>query len=322
VTPHARARGNRGFERARQRLAGHVSGRLVGTPLGARPWDPPDVDPGLAEGPRPVPPPPWLADRAGDVVHPRVAERIDDVEARARRRRRWLWGSAGTLCLLVAGSVLAVQSALLDVDEVVVEGASHYDVAAISRTGRVSLGDPLLFVDLDGIARRVERLPWVADASVSRTLSGRVRIVVEERTPVAWIRRPDATMALLDATGFLIEDVPAPPVGLPEVRTTALVPPSGQDFAITRGGAEVAAAWDLVGRGGLRDVGLDRADLRIGLVDGTTVRFGRAEEVPAKLAALRAVLAHLGDRPVRYIDLSVPSAPAVSVEELVDPPPA
>jgi cell division protein FtsQ len=299
---------------------------LSGTPLGSRSWDPPgldaDLDPGLADGPRPVPLPAWLADRSDEDVHPRVAERIDDVEARARRRRRWLWGSVGTGLLLVAGSAVTVQSALLDVDEVVVEGTARYDAATIGQAGRVSLGDPLLFLDLDGVARRVERLPWIADASVSRTLSGTVRIVVEERTPVAWIRRPDTTLALLDATGFLIEDVAAPPAGLPEIRTTALVPPSGQDFAIARGGAEVAAAWDLVGRGTLRDVGLDRADLRIGLVDGTTVRFGRPEDVPAKLAALRAVLAHLGERPVRYIDLSVPSAPAVGVEELIDPVPA
>ena len=76
----------------------------------------------------------------------------------------------------------------------------------------------------------------------------------------------------------------------------------------------MAAGWDLIGRGALREVGLDRADLRITLTDGTVVRFGRPVEVPAKLSALAAVLAHLDGATVAYIDLSVPSAPAVGLE--------
>ncbi len=103
---------------------------------------------------------------------------------------------------------------------------------------------------------------------------------------MASITRADGTVALLDRTGFLIEDVPSAPTDLPTVRTTTPVPAAGQPFAVARGGASVAAGWDLVGRGSLREVGLDRADLRITLTDGTIVRFGRVEEVPAKLAAL------------------------------------
>jgi hypothetical protein len=115
--------------------------------------------------------------------------------------------------------------------------------------------------------------------------------------------------------------VPAAPAELPTVRTTTPIPPAGQPFPVATGGATVAAEWDLIGRGALREVGLDRADLRITLTDGSIVRFGRPVDVPAKLAALTAVLDHLDGAAVGYIDLSVPSAPAVGTVPVTSVPP-
>jgi cell division protein FtsQ len=279
------------------------------------------VDPGLASRPAPVPRPPWAppptprparpAPTVHARVHPRVRARRATVARRARSRRfHWFIAASSVVGVLLL-AVGVIQSPLLDVDRITVVGAAHDPAADLARVSGIATGDAILRLDLDRAARRIERLPWIADARVTRTLPGTVQITVTERIAVASITRADATVALLDRTGFVIQDVPAAPAELPTVRTTSPVPPAGQPFPVAGGGASVAADWDLVGRGALREVGLDRADLRITLTDGTIVRFGRAEQVASKFAALTAVLDHLEGAPVEYVDLSVPSAPAV-----------
>jgi cell division protein FtsQ len=319
---HTNRRSAKGFERTRQQ----VTRRLAGTPLstgGARPPDRAAVDPGLAARPAPVPRPKWAppprpaAARPAPAVHPRLRERRRAVSTRRHSRRfRVLVATAAVLGTLLA-AVGVIHSPLLDVDRITVVGGGHDTPEDIIRASGLAVGDPSLRLDLAGATRAIERLPWVADAQVTRSLPGTVRIVVTERVPVASITRADGTVALLDRTGFVIQDVPAAPADLPSVRTTSPVPPAGQPFAIAGGGAGVAAAWDLGGRGSLREVGLDRSDLRITLTDGTIVRFGRAVEVPQKLAALTVVLDHLAGAGVGYIDLSVPSAPAVGLTPVI-----
>jgi hypothetical protein len=47
------------------------------------------------------------------------------------------------------------------------------------------------------------------------------------------------------------------------------------------------------------------------MVAGREVRFGAPDRLPAKAATLVALLGQLGDRPLAYIDVRVPSAPVV-----------
>ncbi len=139
-------------------------------------------------------------------------------------------------CVLGAGGGALVHSPLLVVRSVEVTGAAHTTRASVLAAAHLSR----LMIDVDApqSARRVETLPWVADARVERAWPSSVRISVVERRPVAVVARPGATVgspvaapgpggasgagsepgpdswALVDRSGRVLADVPQPPAGL------------------------------------------------------------------------------------------------------------
>ena len=169
-------------------------------------------------------------------IDPRIRERRIEVKREAGRKRlRVLLGAI--VAFVAVGTVyLAVESPLLDVDHVRITGVQHLDAATVASAASVRPGAPLLRVDTGAVAARVERLPWVASATVSRALPGTLRITVTERVPVAWVRRDDAHVALLAVDGTVIADTDAPPAGLVEVRGTPRVPAPGARLTPARGG--------------------------------------------------------------------------------------
>ena len=84
-----------------------------------------------------------------------------------------------------------------------------------------------MFVDLGATGRRVERLPWVATATVERQLPGDLSIRVTERTPAAWVRRTPDEVTVLDGDGRVLTDAPEAPADLPELTGTGPVPAPG-----------------------------------------------------------------------------------------------
>ncbi len=62
-------------------------------------------------------------------------------------------------------------------------------------------------VSLDERRAELERLPWVANATVMRLLPNRMRLSIVERTPVAFVRQ-GSRIGLVDANGVLL-DLPA-----------------------------------------------------------------------------------------------------------------
>ena len=254
---------------------------------------------------------------------------------RPGRRPLWAWPPPSTaaralrgvlaVAVFLAGTWRVHHSALLDVDRVDVAGAVQVPVAEARRAAGIDRGDPLLGADLTGARRRLEALPWVRRATVSRELPNRLRIRLTERRAVAYAARPAGGFALVDATGRVLADGPDRPEGLPEV--------------VGAGAPPAPAGWLRPARPALRAV-LALADplrrqVSAAAVDGRSVtlqvagrevRFGPAEDLEAKASALAALLEHLGGRPVEYLDVRVPSAPvarpAGPPEDRTAPPPA
>ena len=241
------------------------------------------------------------------VMDPRIEERRNEVAGASRTRRR-------RIALLVCGAfivvglvVLAIGSSLLDVDVVRVEGTASLDADAVRDAAAVEEGEPLLRVDTDAVRRRVEALPWVASADVSRSLPGTVTITVHEHEPVAFTRRA-STVALLTANGVVVADVAVPPEGLVEIVGVRNVPGIGKLLSppeapgVVRELPEALAtrvtAIDLGGEG----VALD-------LTGGGSVRLCTVDDIEAKAAAALAVLERLGDDAFTYIDVCAPQNP-------------
>ena len=78
----------------------------------------------------------------------------------------------------------------------------------------------------------LERLPWVAHATVMRLLPNRIRVAVTERTPVAFVRH-GSQIGLVDATGVLL-DMPPDAAGDPHYSFPVLTGLSVSDPLSTR----------------------------------------------------------------------------------------
>src|SRR5262249_14927977 len=109
-------------------------------------------------------------------------------EARSARRRN-LVVSLAVLTAFVLALLGAAMSPLLDIEEIHVVGAgSAAHEAAIRRASGLDVGESIVTFLPGSAAGKVDDLPWVATAHVSRHLPHVVRITVTERTPVAWVR--------------------------------------------------------------------------------------------------------------------------------------
>ena len=67
----------------------------------------------------------------------------------------------------------------------------------------VDAGMPLMAVDLDVVQGRIEALPWVRRATVTRVLPGDINIEIEERVPFA-LWQHDGKLRLIDREGVVI----------------------------------------------------------------------------------------------------------------------
>jgi cell division septal protein FtsQ len=126
------------------------------------------------------------AERPDTRPDPRIAERRQRVSADRRFRLRRRIAAALVVASLVGLTWYVANSPVVDVDEVVINGvddpARRAEVLAASG---ITLGDPLLFVSLDGTAAAVEQVPWVDTVRVTRSWNpGVVEVSVTNREAI------------------------------------------------------------------------------------------------------------------------------------------
>jgi cell division protein FtsQ len=230
-------------------------------------------------------------------------------------RRAWArrWANLRRLFLLlvlvgmVAGAVwLVFFSSVLAVRDVDVAGVRTVSVDAIAETAAVPLGEPLARVDVDRVRRRVEQLPVVEHADISRSWPHTVAIEVTERTPVAAVRSGGA-YRLIDGEGVMFRTVSRPGKRLP-VMTIGTQPAVAHDAA-TEAAAVVATLPPRLTRrvSGVDAATMDSIELR--LQDGRRVVWGSAESSQLKARVLEALL----QRKAQVYDVSVPGSPTLDV---------
>jgi len=248
------------------------------------------------------------AGRARASVDPRIRERrIAVARAQGRRRLRWL-ATGLALTILLAVGWLVTHSPLLDVDRVRVTATQHVAADEVRRASGVHRGEPLLFLDLGAAERRIERLPWVDQASAKRRLPGEVDLQVTERTPVAWARRAPDVVALVDERGRVLADGADAPADLPELSGLATLPRPGREIT-PRAAAGVLAKLPGELRGRVARVATGERAIVLALRDGPELRLGPPDRVAVKAHAALAVLGTIAGAPPAYVDVRVPSAP-------------
>jgi cell division protein FtsQ len=231
-----------------------------------------------------------------------VADRFARRQRSARLRR---WARVGLFLalavLLATAAWVVLWSPLLAATRVEVAGVHRASPGLVERTAQVPMGRPLARVDLRAIERRVDQLPMVASAVVTRVWPHTVRIVVVERAPVA-TARSQGMWRLLDGNGVDIGGGPTRPTSLPVV---ALDPASADPDVLQ---AACAVAGELGARlsDQVREIrAVSPDDVSLVLDTGDTVVWGSSQDGSLK----REVLAALMHRSAHVYDVSAPDAP-------------
>lgn len=244
-------------------------------------------------------------------VEPRLVERRRRVLEARRRRRQVGIAIAAAFAVLVAAAVGSLWSPLADVDRIDVVGAETVPRDQVLDALGIGTGDQLVSVDLAAARAGVRQLPMVAGATVTRQWPDGVRVVIAEEVPLARLVVGQAEVTVSD-TGRVL---PVEGEGLAVLELDGV----GALAEGERVPESVRAALVVVDRMPPPLIAeLDRArlgstgSLELVLHDGTTVRFGPVEDVPAKLAAIGAALGQVVRECMDVLDVRDPSRPTVS----------
>jgi cell division protein FtsQ len=118
-------------------------------------------------------------------------------------------------------------------DDIQMTGAEHLTREQIVRVFGSDLERNIFRVSLAERQADLERLPWVAHATVMRLLPNVLRVQITERTPVAFVRQ-GSQIGLVDASGVLL-DMPSDAAGDPHYSFPVLTGLSVDEAAAERG---------------------------------------------------------------------------------------
>lgn len=256
------------------------------------------------------------------VIDPRLRARRIAVSKGVGRRRLHRLVLLVIVAALALTTVIVLKSPILDVDEIAITGARASDPDAIAEAAGVDLGSALLLADLEAAKRRVEALPWIEEAAVTRDLPGGVAIDVIERTPSAVVAAGDASV-LVDVDGHVLSgaDPMTYPAGVaafpPFVRVVVADAPPGPGGRVDPTLLDAIALAERL-RGNPANVVVAvhlEPTLRLELAGGGIVDFGDGEAVDAKVDAFRTIHARVDQRCIDTLDLRVPTRPVLTRDE-------
>jgi cell division protein FtsQ len=246
-------------------------------------------------------------------MDPRIRQRRIEVQRNeGRRRLRFLvWCIAGLNVL--GGAAVVTRSPLLDVDRIEATGDQQTGRPTLLRALGVHRGDLMLEVDAAGAAHRLERLPWVAQATVQRHFPSTVTVRVVERRVAAAVPAAGERWALVDAGGHVIDVLSQPPPDLMRVVGARPVTGAGDRLAApARPALAVAEAVPPGLRARVDEVATGADGIQLRLMPAGVVWFGPAEAVGPKFQALATLLERVDLQDVAVIDLRVPDAPVLT----------
>lgn len=226
-------------------------------------------------------------------------------ESLARAHSPW---RTAVIVMAVVGLVAGIGWALLGskllvVRSVVVKGTHLVTPAQVRTAAGISPRLPMIRVDTQAAARRVEGITQVKSATVTKSWPDRIVITVHERTPALAVRvQGTPEFDLIDPAGVVVRTTQTRPAGMPVFQ--ARVAPGA-----LRGNPGVAAAVTVLHQvpaslaRQVAAVAAPSADgVKLGLASGITIVWGDPSDARAKAAEL-AVLMRTH---ARYYDVSAP----------------
>jgi cell division protein FtsQ len=238
---------------------------------------------------------------------------------RDRRRRAIMRRRVALGVLAVAAAVAVVwglaalwRAPLLPVKVVQIDGASRLTTESVLASAAIPAGSTLPKLAKSQILDRLRANPWIAEASITRSLPGTVKISIVERTPVAIVDAGGTEIWLMSADGHWLgrrsaEDTMA----VPTIRDApGAVPIAGN----TTNSKELANALAVVEglspelRARVVTVSAPTVDkTALALTDNIQVFVGSAEDMAKKDQLIRQILAK--EKKLVYINVRVVDRP-------------
>ena len=204
---------------------------------------------------------------------------------RLRARRRG-WTSRAVLALQLGGALLVALSGLwtayskvmaserLRVARVEVRGGHFLSEGEVRELLGPAVGENILNLDIEALKGRLRASPWVADATVSRTLPDVLRVEIRERVPLALAEMD--RLYLMDGDGALVDIYGPRTAGfdLPIVRGLAKIDAEARRDRAARAGSLLSDLGELAAE--ISEVEVEPSgDLRVVLRGaGEVVRMG------------------------------------------------
>jgi cell division protein FtsQ len=222
--------------------------------------------------------------------------------------------------VIVAGGLGLLHTGFFSAKKVAVTGSHpHVPTATILAAARLAGHPPLISVNPGAVTARVERLPWIATARVTRNWPDHITIAVTERVAVASFAGPGTSWSELDRTGRTVQVDAARLPGLVDVAVRDAkggVPPAPLGST-----ANSAALPALAVAGSLPPAFSQQVTQVVGNADGTvdlalnsglTVLLGTDKDLRAKYVAVASIIAGAPLHGAKTIDVTVPKSPTVS----------
>lgn len=222
-----------------------------------------------------------------------------------------------SIAIVLTGTALgaraAWESSALQLQRVEVGGNTRVSKEEIVRKSGLTGGVHLLTISPSGTSKRIESIPWIANARVERVIPSTVRIIVEERLPQVVVVIGGGAF-LVDSEGVVLERGSDAAISILELPVGQVRPGqriSSQEFsqslAVLRAiPAAVGSEVRFVRAASVETITLD-------LRGGESIVYGPPEYVGEKNFALTALLADAGRRgeSPAVIDVRVPGRPAM-----------
>ena len=246
-------------------------------------------------------------------IDPRFRRRRIEVKRRAGRRRLRVLVGILILFGLTVASWVALRSPLLDVDRIELRGAAHTPRNQVLQTAGVHRGLAMVDVDEAAGARRLARLPWIAEARVWRAWPSTVLISVTERVPAAVTSADGQTWALVDRAARVLDVSATRPPGLVSIEGLGAPGPPASTLGGAAGALRVVTALPRALQARVTSVvALQAGEIALKLDPHGTVRLGPPDDLGAKVRAVETVLAQVDTRNLDVLDVRLPSSPVLT----------
>jgi cell division protein FtsQ len=223
------------------------------------------------------------------------------------------------LALLVVGAVLyqgvqaVARSRSLQLDKFEVEGNTEARISTenvIAATG-AEVGDQLLGISTQKVSRELEKLPWVAEASVERILPSTLRISIDEREP-SFVIQTGLGPFLADGRGLVLQEGSEDLVNVVEMPLRPIRPGTRITTPEFVHASRILRSLpaDIRSRvTSIRAPSIDQIQIETGT--GPLIFYGAAEKVDEKNFAVETLLERTkgASAAVAVIDVRVPARP-------------